>query len=46
MPRRGSKIVHPEYPLVELLGPPDPETIPDLRDYHIPVDYGKKTALS
>ena len=45
MSRRGPKIVHPEHPLVQLLGPPDPETIPDLRDYHIPVNYGKKNGF-
>ena len=44
--RRGPKIVHPEHPLAQLLGPPAPETIPDLRDYNIAVDYGKKTAFS
>ena len=44
MPRRGPKIVHPEHPLIQLLGPPDPGSLPDLRDYNIPVDYGKKTS--
>ena len=42
MSRRGPKIVHPDHPLVQLLGPPSPESIPDLRDYNIPLDYGKK----
>ena len=45
MSRRGPKIVHPDHPLIQLLGPPDPESIPDLRDYNIPVDYGKKTTF-
>ena len=45
MSRRGPKIVHPEHPLIQLLGPPDPESIPDLRDYNIPLNYGKKTAF-
>ena len=42
MSRRGPKIVHPDHPLVQLLGPPVPESIPDLRDYNIPLDYGKE----
>ena len=42
MPKRGPKIVHPEHPLIQLLGPPDPDSIPDLRDYNIPANYGKK----
>ena len=46
MSRRGPKIVHPDHPLIQLLGPPDPESIPDLRDYNIPLDYGKKTTFS
>ena len=46
MPRTGPKIVHPDYPLIQLLGPPAPETIPDLRDYNLAVDYGKKTTFS
>ena len=46
MPRRGPKIVHPDHPLIQLLGPPVPESIPDLRDYNIPLDYGKKTSYS
>ena len=43
MSRRGPKIVYPDHPLIQLLGPPAPESIPDLRDYNIPLDYGKKT---
>ena len=46
MPRRGPKIVHPDHPLIQLLGPPFPESIPDLRHYNIPLDYGKKTSFS
>ena len=46
MSRRGPKIVHPDHPLIQLLGPPAPESIPDLRDYNIPLDYGKKTSYS
>ena len=46
MSRRGPKIVHPDHPLIQLLGPPVPESIPDLRDYNIPLDYGKKTTFS
>ena len=46
MSRRGPKIVHPDHPLIQLLGPPAPESIPDLRDYNIPLDYGKKTTYS
>ena len=45
MSRRGPKIVHPDHPLIQLLGPPAPESIPDLRDYNIPLDYGKKTSF-
>ena len=45
MSRRGPKIVHPDHPLIQLLGPPAPESIPDLRDYNIPLDYGKKTTF-
>ena len=44
MARRAPKIVHPDHPLIQLLGAPDPGTIPDLRDYNIAVDYGKKMA--
>ena len=46
MSRRGPKIVLPDHPLIQLLGPPVPESIPDLRDYNIPLDYGKKTSYS
>ena len=46
MPRRGPKIIHPDHPLIQLLGPPVPESIPDLRDYNIPLDYGKKMSFS
>ena len=46
MSGRGPKIVHPDHPLIQLLGPPDPQSIPDLRDYNIPLDYGKKMTLS
>ena len=46
MSRRGPKIVHPDHPLIQLLGPPDPESIPDLRDYNVPLNYGKKTTFS
>ena len=46
MSRRGPKIVHPDHPLIQFLGPPDPESIPDLRDYNIPLDYGKKMTFS
>ena len=46
MSRKGPKIVHPDHPLIQLLGPPVPESIPDLRDYNIPLDYGKKTSFS
>ena len=45
MSRRGPKIVHPDHPLIQILGPPAPESIPDLRDYNIPLDYGKKTTF-
>ena len=45
MPKRGPKIVHPEHPLIQLLGAPSPERIPDLRDYDIPPNYGKKTSF-
>ena len=45
MSRRGPKIVHPDHPLIKLLGPPDPQSIPDLRDYNIPLEYGKKTTF-
>ena len=38
--------MHPDHPLIQLLGPPVPESIPDLRDYNIPFDYGKKTSYS
>ena len=37
--------MHPDHPLIQLLGPPAPESIPDLRDYNIPLDYGKKTTF-
>ena len=46
MSRRGPKIVHPDHPLIKLLGPTDPQSIPDLRDYNIPLDYGKKMPFS
>ena len=46
MSRRGPKIVHPDHPLIQLLGPPAPESISDLRDYNIPLDYGKKMCFS
>ena len=42
MPKRGPKIVNPEHPLIQLLGPPDPDSFPDLKDYNIPANYGKK----
>ena len=45
MSRRGPKIVHPDHPLIQLLGPPAPESIPDLRDYNFPLEYGKKTSF-
>ena len=38
--------MHPDHPLIQLLGPPALESIPDLRDYNIPLDYGKKMTFS
>ena len=39
----GPKIIHPEYPSIQLLGRVDPKELPDLRDYNIPAEYGEKT---
>ena len=38
-------IIHPTYHHVKLAPAQDPEKIPDLQDYMIPADYGKKQIL-
>ena len=39
-------IIHPTYHHVKLAPAQDPEKIPDLQDYMIPADYGKKPIFS